>query len=172
MSTPFEHTTHQLGPILLRPLRPEHTALLANAMSAMPPWSVIGFPAERMVRAFTRVLPSVFRFEIIAEDKPAGMVAIQNPFLHGPYLQVLAILPEFQGRKFGWRILEWMEGEARQEQARQLWLCVSTFNTGAQRFYRRFGFQEAAMLDKLASDGSDEILMRKRLSYEEKAIRP
>ena len=58
-----------------------------------------------------------------------------------------------------------MEREARSEEARQLWLCVTTFNTRARAFYERFGFKEAAVLDKLASEVSDEVLMRKRLSY-------
>ena len=82
-----------------------------------------------------------------------------------PYLQLLAVLPEFQGRNLGLRLLQWMEFEARGAEARQLWLCVSTFNTRAQAFYQRFGFEAVAVLDKLASDASDELLMRKRLSY-------
>ena len=131
----------------------------------MPPWSVIGWPAERLTASFHRQAPSVRRFELMVEDELAGTVTIQDPFLHGPYLQLLAILPGFQGHKLGAAVLQWMEREARSAEARQLWLCVSTFNAGARAFYERFGFKEAALLDKLASDLSDEILMRKRLSY-------
>src|SRR5262249_31442478 len=124
-----------------------------------------GWPTERMTRAITRPSACVRRFEATVRGRLAGIVAVQDPFLHGPYLQLLAILPEFQGQKLGQRILEWMEGEARREEARQLWLCVSSFNDRAHAFYERFGFEEAAVLDKLASDASDEIFMRKRLSY-------
>jgi ribosomal protein S18 acetylase RimI-like enzyme len=95
----------------------------------------------------------------------AGIVTVQDPFLHGPYLQLLAILPAYQGRNLGLRILQWMEAEARQAEARQLWLCVSTFNDRARTFYERFGFEAVAVLEKLASDASDEIFMRKRLTY-------
>ena len=49
--------------------------------------------------------------------------------------------------------------------SRQLWLCVTTFNTRARAFYERFGFEEVAVLDKLATEASDEVLMRKRLRY-------
>ena len=93
------------------------------------------------------------------------MIVIQDPFLHGPYLKLLAIFPGFQGRKLGLRLLQWMEAEARRVEARQLWVCVSTFNTRARAFYERFGFEAVAVLDKLVSDASDEIFMRKRLSY-------
>ena len=163
----FELKTHELGAAMLRPLAPDNAAKLGKALAAMPPWSVIGWPAQSMVRAFQRELPSVRRFEVLAGDELAGIVTIQNPFLHGPYLQLLAILPGFQGRNLGFHILQWMEAEARREEARQLWLCVSTFNSRARAFYERFGFEAVTVLEKLASDSSDEIFMRKRLRYGE-----
>ncbi|MGA7329050.1 MAG: GNAT family N-acetyltransferase [Rhodomicrobium sp.] len=162
---PFELTTYNLGPLTLRPLTTGNAAALGEAMAFMPPWSVIGWPAERLVRSLQGELPSVCRFEVKVDEALAGVVTIQAPFLHGPYLQLLAILPEFQGRKLGQHILVWMEAQARLQESRQLWLCVSTFNTRGRAFYERFGFEEVAALEKLASDVSDELLMRKRLSY-------
>jgi len=161
----FELATHNLGAATLRPLTPGNAAKLGGALAAMPPWSVAGWPADRLTLAFQRELPSVKRFEVLAGHELAGIVTIQHPFLHGPYLQLLAILPGFQGRNLGLRVLQWMEGQARAEEARQLWLCVSTFNTRARAFYERFGFEAVTVLEKLASDASDELFMRKRLSY-------
>ncbi len=161
----FELRTHPIGAGLLRPLSPGTAEKLGAALAAMPPWSVIGWPAERLTATFKHQRPSVRRFELIVDGELAGTVTIQDPFLHGPYLQLLAILPGFQARNLGAAVLRWMEREARSEEARQLWLCVTTFNTRARTFYERFGFKEAAVLDKLASEVSDEILMRKRLSY-------
>jgi ribosomal protein S18 acetylase RimI-like enzyme len=165
MTRSFDLATHDLGSITLEPLKGQSAAKLAEALAAMPPWSVIGWPADRLARAFSRSMPSVNRFEVVAGGKLAGIVTVQSPFLHGPYLQLLAILPDFQGQKLGQKILEWMEAQARHEEARQLWLCVSSFNTRAQIFYRRFGFEQVALLERLASDAADEIFMRKRLSY-------
>jgi [ribosomal protein S18]-alanine N-acetyltransferase len=161
----FELKTYETGAGLLRPFSPGNAGRLGVALAAMPPWSVIGWPAARLAAAFRREVPSVRRFELVVGDELAGIAAIQTPFLHGPYLQILAILPEFQGRYLGSAILEWMEREARLQEARQLWLCVTTYNTHARAFYERFGFEEAAVLDKLATEVSDEVLMRKRLSY-------
>ncbi|MGA9550451.1 MAG: N-acetyltransferase [Rhodomicrobium sp.] len=162
----FALTRHDLGELVLRPLSAEAAEELGPALAAIPPWSVIGWPAERMTLGLKRQLPSVKRFEVLAGGGVcAGIIVILDPFLHGPYLQLLAVLPEFQGRNLGLRLLQWMESEARRAEARQLWLCVSTFNARAQVFYRRFGFEAVAVLDKLASDASDELLMRKRLSY-------
>ncbi len=161
----FEFKAHYLGELILRPLTAEGAEELGPALAAIPPWSIIGWPAERMTLGLKRQQPSVKRFEVLANGLRAGIIVIQDPFLHGPYLQLLAVLPDFQGRNLGLRLLQWMEGEARRVEARQLWLCVSTFNTRAQAFYERFGFEAVAVLDKLASDASDELLMRKRLFY-------
>ena len=77
----------------------------------------------------------------------------------------MAVLPAFQGQNIGLTLLDWMETQAREKESRQLWLCVSTFNTRARAFYERFGFEAVAVLDKLASEASDELFMRKRLNY-------
>jgi ribosomal protein S18 acetylase RimI-like enzyme len=161
----FELTEHDLGEIALRPLTADAAEHLGPALAAIPPWSVIGWPAERMTLGLKRPLPSVKRFEVLSDGARAGIIVIQDPFLHGPYLQLLAVLPAFQGRNLGLRLLQWMEAEGRRLEARQLWVCVSTFNTRARAFYERFGFEPVSVLDKLASDASDELLMRKRLSY-------
>ncbi len=161
----FELTSHDLGVAILRPLRSGNAEKLGAALAAMPPWSVIGWPAELLTAVFRRQPPSVLRFELLARGELAGIVTIQDPFLHGPYLQLLAVLPGFQGLNLGSSVLQWMEQQARAAEARQLWLCVSTFNMRARALYERFGFETVAVLDKLASEASDELFMRKRLNY-------
>ncbi|MBI4725303.1 MAG: hypothetical protein HY765_10080, partial [Rhodomicrobium sp.] len=105
----FKLTTHDLGAATLRPLTAANAVPLGEALAAMPPWSVIGWPAERMIRGLQRELPCVRRFEVLVGNELAGIVTVQDPFLHGPYLQLLAILPAYQGRNLGLRILQWME---------------------------------------------------------------
>ena len=160
----FALTTHDLGPIALRPLTADNAGRLGAELTAIPPWSVLGYPADRLTRALQSEKPSMRRFEVLTGGSLAGIITIQDPFLHGPYLQLLAILPEFQGRSLGLRLLQWMELEARRAEARQLWLCVSTFNARARVFYERFGFEAVAVLDRLSTDASDELFMRKRLT--------
>ena len=45
--------------------------------------------------------------------------------------------------------------------SRNLWVCASSFNARALRFYERHGFARAATLPGLVADGYDEILLRK-----------
>ena len=161
----FELTTHDLGDFALRPLSAGSAQSLGEALAAMPPWSVIGYPADRLIRALKDPQPTIKRFEALAGAELAGIIVIQDPFLYGPYLKLIALLPRFQGQGSGLRLLQWMEAEARKAEARQLWLCVTTFNTRARAFYERFGFEAVGLLEKLSTDASDELLMRKRLFY-------
>ena len=89
------------------------------------------------------------------------MVLVRDPWLKGPYLELLALLPPFQNQGIGSGILAWLEREALVQAARNLWVCASSFNARALRFYERHGFAPAAVLPGLVADGFDEILLRK-----------
>jgi hypothetical protein len=55
----------------------------------------------------------------------------------------------------------WFEQEALRNAARNLWVCASSFNVRALRFYSRHGFAPTATLPGLVAEGFDEILLRK-----------
>ena len=72
----------------------------------------------------------------------AGVVSVRDPWLKGPYLELLALLPSVA--KPGHRQRASSPGSnARRSrhQARNLWVCASSFNTRALRFYERHGFR-------------------------------
>jgi GNAT superfamily N-acetyltransferase len=88
-------------------------------------------------------------------------VSVRYPWLKGPYLELLALLPQAQKQGIWSSIIAWLESEALRHQARNLWVCASSFNAGALRFYERHGCRPAATLPGLVADGFDEILLRK-----------
>ena len=45
-----------------------------------------------------------------------------------------------------------------------LFLCVSSFNLHAQRFYRRLGYEQVGVLKNYLVEGHEEILMRKSIA--------
>ena len=102
-----------------------------------------------------------YRYLIEAGGEPAGAVSIRHPWLKGPYLELLALLPLFQNQGIGAEILGWFEGEGLRAEARNLWVCASGFNERALHFYQRHGFSQAAALPGLVADGYTEILLRK-----------
>ena len=137
---------------------------LAIACAAIDPWLTYGTSADDLTRYFTPQAGSVQRLKACdASGHAVGLVIIRWPWLHGPYVTFLAVLPDHQGHGIGMSMLGAIEREARATQQRNLWLCVSHFNLGAQTFYTRAGFEQAALLPDLVRDGVDEVLMRKRL---------
>lgn len=166
---PFRAERYAIGPLrngvaaALQPMTAKGARILGPAAAAIGPWAHYGFDGSKLAESLGRVGDSVKRYQIECDGEIAGAVVIVCPWLSGPYLQMLAILPPYQKRGIGAAILDWFETEARGN-FRNVWLCVSGFNVDAQRFYRMHGFEQVANLDGLMRDGDDELLMRKRIA--------
>jgi GNAT superfamily N-acetyltransferase len=157
----FSAPTIDLARGRLVALEPASAARLAEAIVAMPPWSVMAYPAEALARFLATADAGASRFLLEVDGIEAGAGSIRFPWLKGPYLELLALLPPFQRQGNGAGILSWFETEASALGARNVWVCASSFNDGALRFYESHGFRPAAMLRGLVADGHDEILLRK-----------
>ena len=60
------------------------------------------------------------------------------------------------GRGLGAKLLEWAIAEARAWNADAVQLSVFSENYGAQRFYRRYGFEHVADIDFWVGDHRDD----------------
>jgi diamine N-acetyltransferase len=160
-TSPIELDARRLDPVRLETLEPSACPSLAAAIVAMEPWSVMNYPAEALAAFLARPDGGVCRYRVSLAGTAAGAVSVRYPWLKGPYLELLALLPQAQNQGIGSSILAWLEEEALRLQARNIWVCASSFNTRALRFYARHGFHEAARLPGLVADGYDEVLLRK-----------
>ena len=129
-------------------LEPAACATLAEAIAAIPPWSLMQYKAEALAR-YLASDDGAARYRIEIGGETAGAVSVRHPWLKGPYLELLAILPPFQGKGIGAELLGWFEREGARLEARNLWACASSFNKRALRFYERHGFRPAATLPGL-----------------------
>jgi GNAT superfamily N-acetyltransferase len=127
----------------------------------MEPWSVMNYPAETLVAFLLKPDGGASRYVVSVDDQEAGVVSVRHPWLKGPYLELLALLPPAQDQGIGSSIMAWFESAALQHRARNLWVCASSFNARGLRFYEHHGFTRAATLPGLVADGYDEILLRK-----------
>jgi diamine N-acetyltransferase len=159
MTTPIIPLTPDLS---LRPITTELAAFLGPAIASIEPWSQLSYPASRMAYFLTADDPALSRHAVFVGEATAGAIAVRSPWMHGPYLQLLALLPPFQGRGFGAALMEWFETQANPSN-RWLWLCHSDYNTRAGAFYARQGFEVVTGLKDLLFDGTEEVLMRKRI---------
>jgi GNAT superfamily N-acetyltransferase len=157
----FAAKVHELGVCRLSPMDEVAAAQLAGRLAAMDPWRRLGYPADRLQGYLAADSPALVRYRVDVEGGLAGAMTVRWPWLHGPYLELLAVLPEAQGRGLGGALLDWLAVQAGS--SRNLWVAVSAFNTGARRFYARHGFVEVGAVPGLVRDGFDEILLRKAL---------
>ena len=145
----------------LRPPEPAEGVRLGAVLAAMEPWRSLGFSAAALTRYLERDDPALRRMVIERAGQPAGVIALRTPWLRGPSIELLAVMPEAQGSGLGRALVDWAAGEAAS--TGNLWACVSAFNAPARAFWARAGFAEVAVLPELVAPGQDEILLRRRL---------
>ena len=167
---PFTPERHGVGtladgrPLTLEPMTPETAAVLAPQIALFGPWAHYEFPVGMLHAGFLPAIDGAIRYQLLAGGVAAGAVIIRSPWLAGPYLQMLAVLPALQRRGAGGHVLDWFEATAAGAKMRNVWLCVSGYNAHAQRLYKRQGYDMAGLLTGLMRDSDDEHLMRKNLA--------
>jgi ribosomal protein S18 acetylase RimI-like enzyme len=157
-ASPFAAAPHDLGACRLEPMTPPDAATVAARLPEMDPWRRLGYHAAALAPYLTQEDPSLTRWALYDGDALAGSVAVRFPWLRGPYLELLAVFPEAQGRGVGAAVLGALQRAAAHEG--NLWAMVSAFNENARRFYRRHGFAEIGRVPALVRPGHDELLLR------------
>jgi ribosomal protein S18 acetylase RimI-like enzyme len=86
----------------------------------------------------------------------------RGAFGRSPYLRLIGVRADMAGSGIGARLLDAMEARAA-EVADDLFLLVSDFNEGAQRFYRRQGYVQIGAIPGYVLPEVSELVFRKRL---------
>lgn len=144
--------------MIRRALAAGEAETVAAACVTFDPYLRLGYRAETLVGYLTRPDPALNRYAIEMDGRLAGVLALRKPWLRGPLIEMLALLPQEQGRGLGSLVLDRCKTEA----GRNLWATVSAFHHPARRFYARAGFAEVCALPGIVQDGEDEILLRWR----------
>jgi GNAT superfamily N-acetyltransferase len=133
-----------------------------KALASMDPWKTLGYTVSGLAKYLTRADASLERFSWVVSDRPVGVVCVRYPWLRGPFVEMLAVLPGEQGRGVGRDVLSWVEGNSRWSGG-NVWVTVSAFNGRARDFYLQCGYEEVGRLPCLIAANQDEILLRKML---------
>lgn len=159
----FRQAPHVLEDrLVLRPLAKGEAERLGALCATFDPYRRLGQTAGALAGYLRRPDSALFRFAVERDAVLAGVVAVRMPWLRGPFLEMLALLPDARGLGLGRLTVDWVAAEARTVAA-NLWTTVSDFNETAQAFYRRLGFETVSELPGLITEGSTEILLRRRL---------
>ncbi len=148
--------------LLIRRIRRAAEArVCAEIMAGSEPWITL-----RRTREFALARlqdPTREVYVAVVEGQLAGFIILH---LGGPfrgYLQTIAVAPEFRNRGIGRQLIAFTEERIFRE-CPNVFLCVSSFNPGAQRFYARLGYEPVGTLKDYVVKGHSEILMRKTIS--------
>ena len=116
------------------PLEQRSCASLSAGIVAMEPWSVMNYPADKP-RGVPGRRPDAgaARYAGRGRRQESGVVSVRHPWLKGPYLELLALLPDAQNQGIGSSIMA-VESAGLKHGARNLWVCASSFNARALRF--------------------------------------
>ena len=131
--------------------------LLANS----DPWITLGITLEQCLKNCHD--PEFLLYIAYFSDTPAGVMLLDPRGLAGsPYLKSIAVWPEFYGKGIGSDLLSFGENLFTGK-SKHFFLCVSSFNHKARRFYEYHGYEVMCEFRDYIIEGASEILMHKTI---------
>ena len=127
-------------------------------MAASDPWRKLGLNRAHCLK--TLGVPFRETYTLKAGGRIAGLVTITMYGTFKGCIQSLFVAEGFRGEGLGEELMAFAEKKVF-ARSPNIFLCVSSFNKGALRFYRRLGYKKAGLLKDFVRKGSDELLMRK-----------
>lgn len=130
-------------------------------MASSEPWTTLGITRDQSLNACTDKGNLVY----IAHNKgePCGLLILQDRGVAGsPYIKSIAIVPDYRSQGIGKLLLDFAENRYRPT-SKHIFLCVSSFNAQAQKFYLANGYETVGEFKDYIMDGYSELLMHKRL---------
>jgi len=159
----FREKNYDLGLCHLVSSRSCDLQNIAGEFANMDPWKRLDFSSNSLAGYFGKTDENLFGFGVILNQNIVGVITVRHPWMRGPYLEFMGLLPSAQNTGIGRQLLSWLESQAKEANQRNIWTAVSEFNGAAYRFYTGFGFKKIASLDNLVSDNFAEILLRKQI---------
>lgn len=145
--------------VTFRELEESEVESCAGWLTASEPWITLGFDQAKSEWALRRVGLEKW-VAVDTENTPVGIAVLNfgGPFVG--YLQILCVAPECRGEGIGSTLIGFAEERIFARHS-NMFLCVTDFNTDAQRLYARHGFEQVGRLDDFLVAGHAELLLRK-----------
>ncbi len=135
--------------------------MAAHLLANSEPWITLRITLDQCKKNCHN--PDFLLFIAYTGNKPSGIIIIDPKGVAGsPYIKSVAVYPEFRGKGIGVSLLSFAEGLFRGK-SKYIFLCVSSFNKRAQKFYDRNGYKVVGELKDYIIEGASEILIHKRL---------
>jgi len=141
----------------------EEKITCAEIMSKLDPWITLGVSFDQMMQTLKDNINEVYA--VFIKDEIVGIIIIQTRGAFSGYLKSIALKTEWRNKGFGKVMMNFFEEKAFSN-GNNAFLCVSSFNKKAQKFYLNLGYRIIGELKDYVVEGYDEILMRKQRSDE------
>lgn len=139
--------------------------LLVAWMVETPLWQRYGLTITKAVSNFeTALTRGDWLITADAENSACGFAwAIpRGAFGRSPYLRLIGVRADATGGGIGTMLLGEIERQAAKV-SNDLFLLVSDFNEGGQRFYRRHGYEQIGAIPGYVLPNVTELIFRKRV---------
>ena len=146
----------------IRPIQGrEEIDVCARMMAGSEPWITL----QRDYDASLQTLTSPGKEVYVAADgrNILGFIILNMQGGFTGYIQSIGVAPQWRSRGIGRRLVAYAEERIFRE-APNVFICVSSFNPGAQRFYRSLGYETIGELKDFVVRGHSEILLRKTIA--------
>jgi [ribosomal protein S18]-alanine N-acetyltransferase len=156
------------APVSILPLGGlEEARACARLMCSSEPWLTLGRGYEASLELMRDETKE--RYVARAGESLAGFLVLNMRGAFRGYIQIVCVAPDSRGMGIGTRLVRFAEERIFRETP-NVFLCVSSFNSGARRLYERLGYRLVGELTDYLVRGHSELLMRKTIGPLESAI--
>ena len=133
----------------------------AKMMANSEPWITLGRDFEASVQTLSDPTKEVYL--AYSADEIAGFIILNMKGAFIGYIQTVCISPMQRGKGIGSQLINFAEERIFGE-VPNVFMCVSSFNTGAQKLYQKLGYEIIGEMKDYIISGHSEILLRKSIS--------
>lgn len=135
--------------------------MCARMMANSEPWVTLGRDFDAALDIITD--PSREVYVATTGDEIVGFIVLLMNGAFVGYIQSVCVTPGWRGRDIGSQLMGFAERRIFSETP-NAFVCVSSFNDGAQRLYERLGYEVVGELEDYIVSGHSEFLMRKTIA--------
>lgn len=139
----------------------DEAKICARMMADSEPWITLRRDYEASLKIVSD--PSMEVYLALKGYEIVGFVVISMTGAFIGYVKSIYTAPKWRSRGIGSGLMSFVEDRIFSE-APNVFICVSDFNEGAQRLYRRLGYEVVGELKNYLVSGKSEVLMRKTIA--------
>jgi [ribosomal protein S18]-alanine N-acetyltransferase len=129
-------------------------------MAESEPWITLQRDYSSSLRNLSSAEKEIY--VAVQGEEVVGFIVLN---MHGGfvgYIQSICVEPRWRNHGIGHKLVDFAEQHVFKNYP-NMFICVSSFNPNAQRFYRGLGYEVVGELKDYIVDGHSEILLRKTI---------